>query len=204
MGNKNSGYVPYEIPFNLNEEISNYWLGYLCADGNVQYSTKHRVYKTSLFSKDMDIIHKFMNFMGTRCKYHLRKQNGIHEAYVSSRDLCEYLISLNIIPNKSLELDPSIELNKDFVRGYFDGDGCIRSRGVEVKITTGSKVFVDRLKEYISTLGIYSTIRTKGNAYDLCIERKTEAIKFLQHIYTDSTIFLDRKYSKFVALTSNG
>ena len=203
MGNKNSGYVPYKIPFNLDEESSNYWLGYLCADGNVQYSTKYRVYKASLFSKDRDIVDKFMLFMGTRCKYHLRKQNGIHEAYVSSRDLCEYLISLNIIPNKSLELNPNIKLNRDFIRGYFDGDGCIRSKGVEIKITTGSKVFVNKLKKYIDVLGIYSIIRTKGNTYDLCMERKADAIKFLQHIYTNSTIFLDRKYSKFVALTSN-
>ena len=28
-----------------------YWIGYICADGSIQYSLKHRVYKVSLFSK---------------------------------------------------------------------------------------------------------------------------------------------------------
>lgn len=35
MGNTNSGLKHFDIPFNNSEE-SNYWLGYICADGTIQ------------------------------------------------------------------------------------------------------------------------------------------------------------------------
>ena len=57
MGNKNSGFKQYDIPFTDSEE-SYYWLGYICADGTIQYNTKYRVYATRLFSMDKEIIDK--------------------------------------------------------------------------------------------------------------------------------------------------
>lgn len=197
------GLKNYIIPFNVKEKESQYWLGYICADGNIQYSKKHRVYKVALFSKDKEIIDKFMLFMGNRCHYHLRKQNGIHEAYINSKQLCEYLIELNINPNKRLILNPNIELTSDFLRGHFDGDGSIRRDKKECKITCGSKVFVQRISKKLEELNIYYTIRTKGNAQDICIERAASCEKLLHFLYQNSTLYLERKYLQYVALFGN-
>lgn len=197
------GLKNYIIPFNVNEKESQYWLGYICADGNIQYSKKHRVYKVSLFSKDKEIIDKFMLFMGNRCRYHLRKQNNIHEAYINSKQLCEYLIELNIGPNKGLILNPNIELTSDFLRGHFDGDGSIRKGKRECKITCGSEVFVKRISKKLNELGIYYTIRVKGNAQDICIERAESCKTLLHFLYQNSNLHLKRKYLQYVALFGN-
>lgn len=203
MGNKNSGVKNYKIPFTDSEE-SLYWLGYICADGNIQHSTKHRVYKLSLFSIDKEIIDKFILFMGNRCNYHLRKQNGVHEGYVNSRQLTSFLIeNYNITPNKGLTLNPNIKIDRHFLRGYFDGDGSIRKNRKECKITCGSILFVKKITEYLDKLKIYYKVRQKNNAYDICIERAKESEKFLNHIYLNSNIYLERKYKQFVALYSN-
>jgi len=197
------GLKNYIIPFNVKEKESQYWLGYICADGNIQYSQKHRVYKTSLFSKDKEIIEKFIQFMGPRCHYHLRKQNGIHEAYVNSKQLCDYLIELNIGPNKGLILNPNIELTSDFLRGHFDGDGSIGKNRKECKITCGSKIFVQKISKKLDELEVYYKIRIKGNAQDICIERADSCEKLLHFLYHNSTLHLERKYLQYVALFGN-
>jgi intein/homing endonuclease len=197
------GLKNFEIPFDLNDPISQYWLGYICADGNIQYNKIYRVYGVALFSKDQEIIIKFGEFMGDRCKYHFRKQNNIYEAKVNSKQLCEYMISLNITPNKGLTLNPNLEITRDFLRGYFDGDGSIRKDRAEGKITCGSKIFIDRICKLLTQLKIYYKIREKGNAYDICMERKLDFLKFLDFIYKDSSIYLDRKYKQYVALHGN-
>jgi hypothetical protein len=205
MGNKNSGLKNYEIPFNLEKEESQYWLGYICADGNVQYSYKYRVYTVSIGSIDLDIIKKAKLFFGNRCHYHFQKSNNIHIAYVNSRQLCEYLINLNIVPNKSLILDPYIKFTPAFLRGYFDGDGSLRweANRKSCKITCGSEIFIKRIQDFTTSLGIYSSLNKWGNAYYLQFGRKSECKKFLHYIYDNSTIYLDRKYNLFVALVSN-
>lgn len=197
------GLKNYKIPFNLNEKESQYWLGYLCADGNVNYNKISRNYTVSLFSKDKEIIDKFMNFIGNRCKYHLRKQNGIHQAYIGSKQLCDFLIELNIVPNKSLVLNPNLPLTSDFLRGYFDGDGSIRKDRKECKFTCGSKVFIRRICQVLDNLEIFYKIRIKGNAEDICIERALSCEKLLHFLYKDSSIHLERKYLQYAALFGN-
>lgn len=200
MGNRNSGLKNFKIPFKVGEEMSNYFLGYICADGNISKGVG-RSYVTSLYSKDLDIIEKFKSFIGDRCKVHHRK-SGLYHAYVSSRQLRDYMISLNIVPKKSLILDPHIEIDRHFLRGYFDGDGSIRNNKGrrECKITTGSKIFKTRICKYLDSLGVYYKVRTWENAHYICIERVEETKKFLNHIYKDSSIYLDRKYKQYVAL----
>ena len=82
MGNANSGMKKYEIPFNLKEEESMYWLGYICADGCITNNIKTRQYRLSLVSIDEDIIEKFKKFLGDRAIYRKRIQRNISEIYL--------------------------------------------------------------------------------------------------------------------------
>lgn len=193
-------------------ELSNpevqYWLGYICADGNIQYDCIKRVYKVSLFSKDEEVILRFKEFFGDIVSLHYRP-TGIIEGYINSKKLCEYFITiLNIPTKKSLILNPNIEYSKNFILGYFDGDGSISSSSesrirYECKITSGSKEFIDKLSKIITDAGIYHVIRPKGNTYDLSIERKDESKKFYQWLYSDKVWCLSRKLNIFVALFGN-
>lgn len=198
--------------YDLTNPETQYWLGFICADGSINYSATARTYKVSLFSKDQEVIDKFTEYIGKEnVNFHTRKQNGILEVYISSKKLCEYFINeLNMIPNKSLVLDPNLEYTNHFIRGYFDGDGCIRNSSdkqvrYECNITCASKAFIDKVKAILDDLGIYSIIyqHTDCNAYKIRIDRKSESEKFYRYLYKDATVWLSRKRNNFAALYGN-
>ena len=190
---------------NINDLELQYWLGYLCADGNIEFSEKNRVYKVSLFSKDESVIDDFIKYFGKICKKYQRKQNDIFEASIHSKDLCKYFIDIfNIIPNKDLQLDPKVPFTPSFIRGYFDGDGSIRKDGkAEAKFTSGSSIFISKLCAIFDSLNIYYIVREKGNAQDICFERKEEVKKLFKFLYSQGKQKLERKYKNFVAIYGN-
>lgn len=193
---------------NLEMPETQYWLGFICADGNVEYDTKNRNYKVSLFSKDREVVDNFANYFGNDIvNIYQRKQNGVFEACICCKELCIYLINtLNIIPNKSLVLNPNIVYTSHFIRGYFDGDGYIRKSydtpRYEAKITSGSNVFLQKIKEILQLNSITSSItkRKECNAYDLHIYNRINISSFFDFIYKGAAIYLSRKYNIFVAL----
>lgn len=214
----------YNIPrrqkrHNVNKDISKfldldnpetqYWLGYICADGNINYNKKSKIYKVSLFSKDSEVIDKFIKYFGEDvvCK-HIRKQNGVIEGYINSKLLCEFFINeLNITPNKSLTLDPHIEYTPNFILGYFDGDGCIRNSTdkitrYECNITSGSINFLHHIGDVLTKNGIFFVYykHTDCNAYKIRIDRKEDSKKFYKFLYKDAVVCLSRKLKNFAAL----
>ena len=194
---------------NLDDKQLQYWLGYICADGSIQYSTDKRVYKVSLYSKDCEVIENFVNYFGEFVKVIDKKNTDVKEAYINSKELCEYFINeLNITPNKAFTLDPNIEFSNSFILGYFDGDGCIRNSSettirYESKFTSGSLVFLNKIKDILDDLEIFSVIRQKEKAYDLCIDRKADSEKLYKFMYKDHNYCLSRKLNNFVALYGN-
>lgn len=155
-----------------------YWIGYICADGNIEYSSINRVYKVSLFSKEEEPINKFVNYFGKDVVSIHKRPTGIIEAYINSKELCKYFIEeLNITPNKSLILNPNVEYTTNFILGYFDGDGCIRNSTekqtrYECNITSGSREFLEKIKDVLTNNGIYSILyeHTDCNAYKIRID----------------------------------
>lgn len=187
-----------------------YWLGYICADGNIEYNEDSRMYKVSLFSKDKEIIDKYSEYFG-ECVSINQRPSGLYEAYICSKELCQYFINvLNIVPNKSLILNPSINYTSNFILGYFDGDGCIRNSNekqtrYECNITCGSKVFIDNIYKILQENGIYCIIykHSDCNAYKIRIDRKSDSEKFYHFLYKDAVTCLSRKLNNFVALYGN-
>lgn len=213
----------YQIPkrakkSNRNKDISKfkdldspetqYWIGYICADGNIEYNVENRNYKVSLYSKDEEVVNNFANYFGKDIvKIYKRKQNVIFEACVCCKELCSYFIDeLNIVPNKSLILNPNVKYTSHFIRGYFDGDGCIRKSYEktrnEAKFTSGSLVFLEKVKEVLLNNSISNSIskRKDCNAYDLHIYNKTNIQSLFNFMYKNATTYLSRKYDIFVAL----
>lgn len=193
-------------PFIEPSTIRNYWLGYLMADGTVQINPSNRSYRIVLYSKEIERLESFNNFMGNICTIKKWTNNDVYGAYFSSKDIVTYVVDkFNIIPNKSLVLNPSIELNWQILQGYFDGDGSIRIRNNkygEVKFTTGSLLWKDKIKSFLTNQGIKCSIYTKGNAFDIVISNKQDLRKIFENFYTN-TDCLQYKFKKFVALFSN-
>ena len=93
-----------------------------------------------------------------------------------------------------------------FIRGVFDGDGCItikRTGFSETSICSNSINFLEDIKRYLNYNNIENIhIRPeKGNRknilYILYISRKENQNQFKNYIYNCSNVYLKRKFDKF-------
>lgn len=100
---------------------------------------------------------------------------------------------------------------RDFIRGYFDGDGCFtydrknKNNIVPVISMIGTLEFLSSIKSILDKSNIKSSIindsRFKNNTKILSISN-TDSMKFLQYIYENSIIYLDRKYKRFTLFST--
>lgn len=194
--------------YDLDNPETQYWLGYICADGNIVYDLEKRHYRISLYSKDKEIIDKFVKYFGQdNLNTFTKKTNGLHQVYIDSKELAKYFIEeLNIVPNKSLVLNPNVEFTTNFILGYFDGDGWITNSTsdrirYECGIVSGSEFFIDKIKNILDTQHIYNVkVLENKHIYRIRIDRKSDSEKFYKWLYKDSVVCLSRKLNNFVAL----
>jgi len=129
------------IKYKVNEEFFDKWssqmayvLGLLYADGSLEDASYLRGKYIRLTSTDKELIFRVRRWLDSehtiiiylkpdslygKQRYFLRI--GSHKLYNS-------LTKLGLYPNKSLTIKfPNIPSKylKDFIRGYFDGDGCV-------------------------------------------------------------------------------
>ena len=203
---KNQGRIKnWDNPFMDMSPEAKYWIGYIFADGHLVFNDRH--YSISLFSKNEDIMHKFQNFIGKKARFY-KRPTGISQVIYNSKPTTEWFMkTFNIPERKALVLNPSINIDWDILRGYFDGDGCIRMslskdkyKRYEAKFTTGSKIWAKRIQTFLEREGIDSKIKQKKNAFDVIILNKANLQLFYKKLYCNNTSKLDYKYNQFVAL----
>jgi hypothetical protein len=105
-------------------------LGLFFADGNVADSPSHASINIEL--KDVDYLRRIAAVIDLALPVYLYEcKDGRTSAkfYVSRRSIVDDCIALGLVPRKtaSVQFPPTLprELHADFVRGYFDGDGCV-------------------------------------------------------------------------------
>lgn len=206
---KSDNYIKnWENPFESMTSEAKYWIGYIFADGHIVYND--RQYSISLFSKNEEVIMKFKVFIGEKAKFY-KRPTGICQVIYNSKPVTKWFVdTFNIPQKKALILNPTINIDWDILHGYFDGDGCIRMtlhkgrwNRYEAKLTTGSKIWAERLKDFLESEGISSYIREKGKAYDVNITGKVNVKALYEKMYASNTSKLEYKYNQFVALFGN-
>lgn len=198
----------WENPFEKLDAESRYWLGYIFADGHLVFNS--RQYSISLFSKEKDIMEEFKTFIGDKAHLYVRP-TGIVQVIYYSKPAAEWFYNeLKITSKKALTLNPNIELDWEILHGYFDGDGSIRMTlrngkypRYEMKFTTGSAKWKDRIVAFLAKEGINTHVSTKGNAFDINIAGKANLYYMYTHLYRSNTSKLKYKYNQFVALFGN-
>lgn len=98
-------------------------------------------------------------------------------------------------------------LKRHFVRGYFDGDGCVSIPKNICKINfsfVGNYNFLNGIREYVeSNIPNFEITLSKCNHSDVYTINKSGRFivqKFLEWLYDDSTIYLQRKYNKYLKI----
>lgn len=199
-----------------------YVLGFIFADGAIEDVQKSsRACYLALSSKDLSILGKIKEAMISEHQLYKRQSrlltysNG--KQYVSSeqfilrignKTIYNDLLKLGVTPRKSLTiLFPKIPLQylPFFLRGYFDGDGCIyliKNKYPRIVFTSGSNQFLQGVSEALSiTLGIplkhaYSQVQHSSNfCYQLHYNTKLSK-QILEFMYKDlnKAPYLERKY----------
>ena len=205
--------------YTVNEKFFSDWspemayvLGFIYADGNMSRDA----YKIRIDSKDIQILEDIRVAMDSTHPVSKQKnKNGYwYELMVSNKALYGDLRKLGVFPNKSLTMRlPEIpsEYMKDFIRGYFDGDGCIyevkRKRptpGLEIDFATGSKDFAIKIINVLNE-NVHVSIRLtnpRKNYYRIRgWNQASEAI--FNYMYSENpTLYLKRKYDKFLDIMS--
>lgn len=191
-----------------------YILGLLYADGNMR-QTKH-VATISLQERDKHILEEINTEIKsskplTFLKSKKETWQSVYRLDINNRQMCDALCYHGVIPNKSLILEFPLnlpfELYKDFFRGYFDGDGCINIANKSVSFTSTesfcltSKLFIENYLHI--NCHIYKANTKNEITKTLHINGKNQGKVFLDWIYKDAKLFLNRKYEKYLELYVN-
>ena len=150
----------------IDTEEKAYWLGFIFADGTI--SSTSNLFELSLKASDVEHLNKFNLFMKCTTKDKVKINKVSCGEIISERcrwhsknsHLKQSLIKLGCVPNKSLILmfpDKSIfkdeSLIRHFIRGYWDGDGCLTwhdvSHTIPCVFVLGTEDFLTGIKNYL-------------------------------------------------------
>jgi intein/homing endonuclease len=201
-----------------NEEQA-YTLGFFMADGHNSVGQAGIKVKSS----DYSVLEAMKNCFSEEIKI----QNEKHSCsfVISSTAICDNLRNLGIIEHKSHaeKTFPVLrkELERHFIRGYFDGDGtvfiCKRGHNPYLKcnICSSTRNILDEIQQVLISNDIQCTINCEKRVgksylingsytsiatmdmYRLYIRRKASIEKLFHYLYDDATIYLQRKYFVF-------
>lgn len=202
------------------EEFS-YFYGLLITDGTMTIRNNiPQGIHIELSVKDKDVIEKLHTlFDGSTITSRTRNTN-FSDNYTSykfnyyKQEFCYYLIDECGYPIKDKTINakpPIIDYSKkDFWRGAFDGDGSLGLRKTTnykelvpfISFTTYSEELRNELCNYLTSLTgyKYNPKRNKrDNIYNIG-SGTFNAIKIATELYKDATIYLDRKYNKYLEM----
>jgi len=195
-----------------------YVLGFFTADGNM-IRNRRGAHFIEFQITDKDLLEDIKNAFKSNHKISIRERSfpekTIYRLQIGSKEIFNDLLRLGLTPNKSRTIKLPFVPPKyfsDFVRGYFDGDGCI-SYGIynrkdrksknclfESRFTSGSKVFLESLLKRFrdNTIIEGGFIYEKNRGFDLVLSTN-DTKKLFKFMYsnTKNSLFLNRKYDKF-------
>ena len=199
-----------------------YILGLIFSDGAIEDVRKSsRTCYIAITSKDKAFIEEVRDVLSPSHKLYIRLprinrfSNGksyqcstLYTLRIGNKIMYQDLINLGLRPRKSLKMKfPNIpqQYFNFFLRGYFDGDGCVsvyKQRGrmhktIQVIFTSGTKTFLEKISltvdKIIKIEG--SKVGNYGGAFRLTY-KQNKALKLLAFMYSrlNHAIYLDRKY----------
>ena len=198
-----------------------YVLGFFAADGNM-IKNRRGAHFIAFYSNDRKLLEAMKAALGSNHKigeriYKSEKKATSFQLQLGSREIFDDLLRIGMSPAKSLTLRlPRVPDTyfRDFVRGYFDGDGCVYFKKHHVKdrkkmrwvfssrFTSGSRTFLDSFHERLRSYGLkkgFVTCKKLGRGFDLVFSHNDSVALFhlMYDTMPDSGLYLVRKFKKF-------
>lgn len=200
----------------IDTEDKAYFLGFIVADGNISKDTNC----VKIIQKETYVLYEFKKYIQFEGEIYTSKNRNISTISISSEKTKKDLHNLGLFSNKTMTVQyPNVpeHLQNHFMRGVFDGDGCISihhdkrdnsDRG-QVNICSGSIEFINT---YVDNLVKYANVKRnnircpKGTYYLIDWGGLTDVENIYSFFYKDATVFLERKkatFDKVVYIHSN-
>lgn len=217
--------IRHDVFSKIETELQAYLLGFYAADGNI--NEKRKTFRIHLQKQDSELVYLYKDIISPDARtftveeHKTTGRNGqevnAHESFgvdITSAKLCTDLVNLGIGYNKSYsdlhipEIPES--LVRHFIRGYFDGDGCItiwlskekgksdRVRG-KFDICAKSASILNEFIKFFATHDIKINLNylKRDDMYRISTSSKKELEKIYNMLYKDSNFYLSRKFNKF-------
>ena len=205
----------------IDNERKAYWLGFLYADGYVSKTKNGYCCGIEIKHTDADHLRKFNKDIDGNIEVEIRERKdsrigtfSVARIRLFSKDIFEDLEKLGCIQNKTDKIEmPKIEEKFiwPFLRGFFDGDGCIilnkQRSTMKFDFCSSSLVMLEQIRDFLYKNGIFSYIgkSTSSNGaitrkipnYRLYISGMENGYIFGSLLYKDATIYLERKKERF-------
>jgi len=186
---------------NIDSEEKAYFLGYLFADGN--NNIKEKKVTLHLHKKDLVILDKFALLLKLQSPIKITNKGHI-VLLINSPKISQDLYNLGCTNQKTFTLKFPDTLPNNlihhFIRGYFDGDGCIcySDTKLHFNLVSTENFITEVQKLFINIIGLNKTkIVKNGKVYILRYSGNINCWKIMNYLYQDSNIFLERKFNIF-------
>jgi transcriptional regulator len=218
---KKNGFVIDRFKYHFNEHYFDqidsqdkaYILGLLWADGHNRVDKGGVILE--LQEDDKELLEKINNL--TENERPLRKValndknpswKNQYNLLWQSKYLSDVLNKYGMCQRKSLVLEFPKWLNEElyphFIRGYMDGDGCVcymkHNHKIQVSMV-GTRVFLEVVQNICKNIGVKSYIihdkRANEAICQLSIVSNTGSVTFLDWIYMNANLKMERKYNKY-------
>ena len=193
-----------------------YILGLMYADGCNHI--KRNFIKIELKYNDKELLEKVRKEMkiekplkyNNKQKERERTGKQSQDTYsidIYSKKMCKDLEKMGCVERKSLVLKWPDWLENSllphFIRGYFDGDGSIKSKkGCEISFASCSWDFINGLQEILEKFfNVETHVYRKQDNHELpqtlVITKQSMSKVVLDWVYKDADIYMERKYIKY-------
>ena len=201
----------------INTEEKAYILGFICADGHIE---KDRL-NITVAIKDRDILEKIRHAMHSNHPIkEVQRTNPYKKTsrktliqvvlMIGSVKLVKPLFTMGLTTNKTYTLNGDIlkcipnYLMRDFLRGYFDGDGNVffgrrynSGYKYNINICGNEDFLLKSFQTYFpSNNKLYKDLYSK-QCYVWKVSQRDKVRDFMYYLYYNSSIFLERKYNEF-------
>lgn len=182
-----------------------YILGFLCSDGNVSLAKGSLCWRQS-HDAGKCLLKTILPHVGGNV--YGPDKGGAYTLIVYSKRLVNKVIALGVPPAKSLTLQlPNVpdDYCDHFIRGVFDGDGCVRNPASEgekpryqLQIASASEPFLSGIRNLLKRLlGINGYLSGIEVCYGF---RESEILSEWLWRRKDDSLYFDKKYNRLVEL----
>lgn len=197
-----------------------YVLGFFAADGYITHN-KRGAHFWCLEITDKALLESIKHTISSNHSIGVRKKKKkihkiLYRLQIGSKEMCDDLRMLGMRERKTQSLAvPNVPKRffPDFVRGYFDGDGCVwvghqrrdrptQSVAIQTIFSSCSIPFLEVLSKRLSAFGFSGVIWREKNTHARLRYSIRNSLKLYDFMYNDSVamsqgLFLERKKKIF-------